>query len=375
MAHIGIVGGGPAGLATAIAARQAGLDVTLVDRAHAPIDKACGEGLMPAGVSLLESLGVSLAPERCHPFHGIRYIDALTGPVQQIAEGDFPTGSGLGIRRTELQSALLTRAEALGATLCWGEEIEGISQAGLCTSTREIPVDWIVGADGLHSPVRKWSGIETTPGTHTRFGIRQHFQQTPWSAHVEVYWGPGVEAYVTPVSAQEVGIALLWNGSKARFPDLLAKVPALQERVAQARSCSQPRGAGPLHQKVEQVWKDRTLLIGDASGYLDAITGEGMAMSFRQAQALATCLKAGRPQDYPRAHRAICRPYYRLTHLVLWAGRHPELMRRAIRGLSRDPGLFSRVLGLVEGQKSIGQLGWTSLLRFVVGLAFRTGKP
>ena len=330
---------------------------------------------MPLGVSLLESLGVTLSPEACHRFRGIRYIDAFGGSVQQSAEGDFPTGTGLGIRRTALQEALRRQAEALGATLCWGESAEAISEAGLRTADREIAVDWIVGADGLHSPVRQWSGIGTTGGARARFGIRQHFARAPWSAHVEVYWGPGVEAYVTPVSPGEVGIALLWNGSKARFPELLARVPALRERVAQAEPCSKPRGAGPFHQKVERVWKERTLLVGDSSGYLDAITGEGMAMSFRQAQALATCLKAGRPQDYPRAHRAICRPYYRLTHLVLWAGRHPELMRRAIRGLSRDPDFFSRVLGLVEGQNPVGQVGWASLLRFVVGLAVRTGRP
>src|SRR5689334_25022502 len=89
-----VAGGGPAGLAAAIAARRRGLDVTLADGARPPIDKACGEGIMPDGVAAARALGVAVDGV---PFRGIRFRDG-----ESTAEATFPRGEGLGMRRTEL---------------------------------------------------------------------------------------------------------------------------------------------------------------------------------------------------------------------------------------------------------------------------------
>src|ERR1700681_3998274 len=119
-----VIGGGPAGLATAIAARLAGMSARVVERSRPPIDKACGEGLMPDAVARLGELGVEPAPAECRRFVGIRYLDG-----EVVAEGLFPRAGGLGVRRLHLHQALVRRAEELGVDLCWGVAATGLAQA------------------------------------------------------------------------------------------------------------------------------------------------------------------------------------------------------------------------------------------------------
>jgi flavin-dependent dehydrogenase len=365
---LAIVGGGPAGLATAIAARLEGLEAIVFEQAHSPVDKACGEGLMPAGLRALASLGVSDVPG--HDFTGIRYVDPFEGDTL-LADGDFPDGVGRGVRRLVLHQSLARRAEELGVDIRWGTPVRGLHPDGVETESGSVEADWVIGADGLHSQVRRWAGIPCTfPGT-PRFGIRQHFALAPWSDRVEVHWAPGCEAYVTPVGPQEVGIALLWSGERARFEDLLPRFPHLEDRLTGQRTTSTPRGAGPFRLVVDRVLTDRVALVGDASGYFDAITGEGLSLAFRQAQALAHALAQGTPQAYAAAHRRIQRPYEIMTRTVLWATRTPWLRRRILRALAREPGVFSDLLGAVEGQRTPLQLvrfrGIRFLLRVVLG--------
>ena len=162
-----IVGGGPAGLAVAIEAALAGKTAVIVERCRGPVDKACGEGLMPPGVARLRALGVELPAWGTHPFSGIRYID---GDV--IAEANFAEGPGLGVRRLALAEAMLARAAALGVTLYQGTEAMGWTEdtAGVTLETSRGPVRarWLVAADGLHSRVRKDAGIEATPPIFAR---------------------------------------------------------------------------------------------------------------------------------------------------------------------------------------------------------------
>jgi len=355
MADIVIAGGGPAGLATAIAARLGGFEVTVLDGARPPIDKACGEGLMPDGVKVLETLGVDLRKVDSHPFRGIRYLDD-----QRSAEGVFPGASGLGIRRTELHRALRRRAEALDVDLRWGEGVHGISSDGFETDRGTIRGRWLVGADGRSSRVRKWSGLDGRPARHRRFGVRRHFDLDPWSDLVEVYWGDGREAYVTPVGKGMVGVALMWSGATASFDDLLAAFPSLRQRLENAPVASKDRGAGPLEQKCRTVINGNLALVGDASGSRDAITGEGLALSFCQAVALVEAMAAGDLERYVAAHRRIVRYPNTITRLLLLVERHPRLRRRVMRSLAADPRLMSRFLALkmrAEGPHVLGAGG------------------
>jgi len=337
-----IIGGGPAGLATAIRARLAGLEATVLDRSHPPIDKACGEGLMPDAVARLREIGIdlSLGPEG-FPFRGIRYVDG-----ELVAEGEFPQAGGLGVRRTHLHQALVRRAESAGVELLWDTTVNGIETDGVATNQGKIQARWIIGADGLLSRVRKWAGLDGGSGSLRRFGVRRHYSMTPWSDCVEVHWGAGCEAYVTPVAPDQIGVALLWSGEASGFDELLGGFPVLRERLAGEPVASRDRGAGPLHQRVVAVHRDNVALVGDASGYLDAITGEGMAVALHQSAALVEALIAGDLSRYAAAHRRISRLPNFMTSLVLGMEKRPRLRRRAIRALAAEPALFSRLLGI-----------------------------
>ena len=353
-----VVGGGPAGLATAIRARLAGLTAAVLDRSHPPIDKACGEGLMPDAVARLREIGVE---PRGFPFRGIRYFDGGA-----VAEGLFPQSGGLGVRRTELHRALVRRAEEVGVDLRWGIKAEGLGTAGVETEQGTFPARWIVGADGLLSRVRRWAGLEGGPAPFRRFGVRRHFRMAPWSDFVEVYWGPSCEAYVTPVAADEVGIALLWSGGKGDFESLLAHLPLVKEKIAGVPLASRGMGAGPLHQRVRAVGRGNVLLVGDAAGYLDAITGEGLAVALHESAALVEALSAGRAGAVGR-YAAACRRINRLpnvmTSLVLALEKRPRLRARAIRALAAEPALFSRLLGIHARTLPPRRLGVDGALR------------
>jgi flavin-dependent dehydrogenase len=356
-----IVGGGPAGLATAIGARLAGLSAIVLDRRQPPIEKACGEGLMPDAAACLSALGVRLAPGDSYPIRGIRYIDG-----EVVADGAFPGGAGgLGVRRLALHRALVERALEVGVDLRWGASVLGLVPAGVQTAEGTVAARHVVGADGLLSAVRRWAGLDGAPQLRRRqrFGVRRHYALPPWSDRVEVHWGPRCEAYVTPVSQEEIGVAMLWSGPTRGFDDLLGRFPRLADRLAGAPHSSKDRGAGPLLQRVRGVVRGPVALVGDASGYLDAITGEGLAVTFHQAAALVAAIAAGDLAGYQAAHRRIGRLPGFITSIVLACERRPALRRRAVAALAAEPALFSRLLGIHGRTLPARQLGLDGALR------------
>ncbi len=359
-----IVGGGPAGLATAIRARQEGFQVELLDRGRPPIDKACGEGLMPDAVARLQELGVELAERESAKIRGIRYLDG-----DLVAEAEFPLGHGLGLRRLELHRALLERASALGLQPRWEEKVLALHDDGVETARGRLRARWVIGADGLGSPLRRWAGLDGPAAKLRRFGVRRHFDIAPWSPYVEVYWGERCEAYITPVSQREIGVALLWSGEKSGFDGLLERFPALLNRLKGASATSRDRGCGPLHRRARAVHRGCLALVGDAAGYLDAITGEGLALAFHQAFALVEALKVEDLGQYGRAHRRIGRLPNLITGSVLWLERRPRFRRRLLRTLKADPLLFQRLLGIHARTLPPTQLGLSGVWRLAKGLA------
>ena len=300
MADLLIVGGGPAGLATAIEARLAGLEVAVIDRRRPPVDVACGEGLMPAGVDRLSSLGVEIPEAEGAVFRGIRYFD---GKIEAVAR--FTIGTGLGLRRTLLHRALVQRAEELRIGLFWGITVQGLEEEGVLTDRGRFGGRFIVAADGRLSRMRKMAGIATSIPTRRRFGIRRHYRMTPWAETVDVFWTDVGEAYVTPVGPEMIGVAMLSRTRPLDFDLQLKQFPELARRLDGAPVASRDRGAGPFGHRPEAVFRGRLALVGDASGSLDPITGEGLAVAFSQAEALVRAISRGSLDDYAADHRRI----------------------------------------------------------------------
>jgi flavin-dependent dehydrogenase len=238
------------------------------------------------------------------------------------------------------------------------------------TTAGPLEAGLLVGADGLRSRVRRAAGLEARPPSAApRHGLRRHFGVAPWTSLVEVHWADGAEAYVTPVARDEVGVALLWRGGSARYEDLLARFPRLAARLAGAPARSTVRGAGRFHQPVRRRYAPGVALVGDAAGYLDAITGEGLTLGFLCAASLAETVAAGRPlTDYERAFRAHSAALFRMTRLLLLVGALPPLRRRVIRTLARRPDLFDRFLAVTAGQAPLRALGVGGALGLARGL-------
>ena len=309
-----VVGGGPGGLATALQARAHGLSVIIVEPRKGPVDKACGEGLMPGGLAELTSLGVDPTGM---PIHGIAYVSE-----HHRAQARFRNGPGRGVRRTTLHAALTTRAKEQDTEWVRAkvtdvrQDARGVAAAGLYAR-------YLVAADGLHSTVRNAVGIAATAGTPRRYGVRWHYTVPAWSDVVEVHWSRRGEAYVTPVEPGLVGVAILSGGR----PDL-AWFPWLARRLEGARR-GPARGCGPLRQVVSRRVAGRVLLVGDAAGYEDALTGEGISLAVKQAAAAIDAIVNDSPLSYEAAWHQVTRNYRLLTRGLVLAGT-PAATRRAI---------------------------------------------
>lgn len=323
-----VVGGGPVGLAAAIEGRLAGLSVTLLEPRFSAngwaVDKACGEGLMPGALPALARLGVD------PPGMALRGVSYRSG--EQRVDHHFSTGAGRGVRRTVLHAALLERAVALDVQFAPVRVSSVAQDADSVTVSAAVEPEstgarfrarYLVAADGLHSSVRRLSGLERPVARETRrFGLRQHFFMPQESELIEVYFTAEAEAYVTPVGDGVVGVALLGRRG-LDFVGALSAIPGLGERIAASRPASTLRGAGPFRQRTTRRSLGRVLLVGDASGYVDAITGEGIRVGLAQAEVAIECLTRDQPRRYEQAWSNRTRDFRLLTAGLVAAANSP----------------------------------------------------
>jgi flavin-dependent dehydrogenase len=347
-----IIGGGPAGLAAAIAARRSGFSVMLADAAIPPIDKACGEGIMPDGLAALAELGVALPEEGTAVFHGIRFLDS-----ENSVEAHFPTGHGVGIRRTVLHPLLVDHAARSGVSMLWGTRVTGISENKVKMDGREASCRWILGADGMNSRTRTWAGLGETPRKKVRYGFRRHYAVEPWSNLVEVHWTSRGQLYITPVSEREICVALVTHERELRVDEAIAACSSIPAAVRQAASSTREQGALSASFRLKSVVHESCALIGEASGSVDSVTGEGMSLAFRQALALEKAMCDGDLSRYEAAHRKVMSLPRMMADLMLFMGRQHGLRRRALTAFSKRPELFSRLLAIHTGNASPFAMG------------------
>jgi len=351
-----VVGGGPAGLAVAIVAAEQGLSVAVIERRDFPPDKACGEGVLPPGVKALQRLGIAdrFDHSTSFPFAGIRFIQEDGSAAQALMPSH-----GMGIRRTVLVEALARRAGELGAVLRHRCSVNGFeakaSEAVVYTTEGKIFGRLVVAADGLHSSLRKASGLDAAPSSRRRFALRQHYKIRPWTDFVEVYVDDKGEAVVTPVSDKSVGINFVWEDGvieQPKIPVLASRFPALLARLGNAPPISSVRGAGPMARAATRRNCNRMVLVGDAAGFVDSISGDGLSIAFNSAlilgKHLPEILKREATQESMQAYeveaRRVYRGYWLVTNGLLMIARHPRARRTIINLLMRHPGAFSALM-------------------------------
>jgi len=351
-----VIGGGPAGLAAAIAARLRGMDVTLADSAAPPIDKACGEGIMPDGIAAARSLGLNLDSVPGRRFRGIRFCDA--GTAVQAA---FPNGVGVGMRRIELHARLVERAADSGVRLLWGSHVAGVSEEGVRIDSGLVRARWIVGADGGESRVRRWAGLGTCRGVSRRYGFRRHYRAAAFGDYMELHWGDACQLYITPVAQDEVCVALISRDPYLRLDRALPRFPEAAARLAGAQPLDPERGGVTTTRRLKVVARGNVALAGDASGSVDAITGEGLGLVFQQAVALAEALAANNLSHYCREHRRIGRRPEFMSGLMLLLDDRRRFRARLVRAMSADPRLFAGLLAMHVGAAPVARFAGLSL--------------
>lgn len=363
-ADVLIVGGGPAGLAAAIALRQAGLEVAVADGAGPAIDKVCGEGLMPRAIAALRTLGVTFPVGLGRAFDGLRFC--MPGTTARAA---FSGALGLGLRRTDLHHLLREHAQAAGALLLWNSPVRLQPDGTPQVAGEPWRVRWIIGADGQRSAIRHAAGLEPRKALRAcdqRLGFRQHYRCAPWSRDVEIYWADGVQAYVTPVAEDQVCVAMVAAGKQWRLSALPQLFPELAQKLVRAQPISGERGAATISRHIPRLMRGSVVLIGDAAGSVDAITGHGLSIALEQAVALGAAFAAGRPERYARQAIALQQASRCMSRALTFLGRHPRLCQRIIAASARETALFAQMAAWHAGTRSVepvragtlARLGW-----------------
>ncbi len=306
---------------------------------------------MPDALVAAASIGLEIPASAGIPFTGIRFV----GPRQSVT-ATFPEGSGLGVRRTVLHPLLIDQAERAGVELRWGVAVPDLHR---------VRARWLIGADGVRSAVRTWAGLDQFRRETRRFGFRRHCKIAPWTDRMEIHWGEGCQFYVTPISPDEICLVLMSRDQHLRIDQALSGFPQLSSMLRGAPPMSAERGAVASTRQLKRVTHANVALIGDASGTVDAITGEGLCLAFQQAAALADALVAGDLRLYEAAHKRVALRPVLMGDFMLSMDRWPRLRARALSTLSSRPELFANLLamhvgklGVLDFANTCAALGW-----------------
>ena len=384
MHEVVVVGGSLAGTATAYHLARAGRRVLLLERSETHHRKACGEGLFPRGVEELRRLGLlDLILPHGALLSGIRFHAGLTH-----VEAPFGTGAvrGLGIQRTELDPRMLALAQTAGVEVRTGVAVQGLvigggAVTGVRTIDGDIPAEVVVGADGIGSRLRTQAGLAGRRRSG-RYGISTHVRlaHDPGSV-VDISFHDGYEVYITPVGGRVVNVAVLVRKRllgrvrgdlRGWFQTVLAGHPAFDST---AELIDAPVAAGPFGARCLRPWRRNLVLVGDAAGFLDAISGEGMSVTLASARDCAAAVDdylSHRDEQafrrYSAQRRSLVRNSDLLARVSLALAAWPPIARLAVRHMAHRPESFGRLVAISAGELPLRALRLTDVSALLLGI-------
>ena len=333
VADVAIAGGGPAGSALAIALGRRGVRVALYEKARHPRLKACGEGLLPHGVAALDALaGLPDAPR----VRGLRFVAAGAA-----VDADFPEGVGLVVRRDRFDAWLFEKAASTANV-----------DARMGAPYRHGGERFVVGADGRRSIFHR--RLEAHAPARRRVGLSTHaIGLEGLGDRVEVFFHRDGEIYIGPTGGGEALVSALFHQERFRRDGvtyLLDSIPELRDRSARIEFTTPVLAAAPLGLQVPRVTDRDLLLIGDAAGAPDPITGDGIAMALASVRPAADAIVTGNLAPYERTRRSMGRNADRLGRLLLTIARAEG---RAARALLRRTSLVTALLDVAVGRREM----------------------
>ena len=357
-----IAGAGPAGSALAAGLARSGASVVLLEAVHHPRPKACAEYASPRIVEELARIG--LAPDAWQAdaiaLTGMRMVAGRRSATITYADRRGPRRSW-GLDRTRFDARLASHAAGSGAELVEGTRLVGLDVSGGRVTgatvrsgdgtSRSITAGLVVGADGVRSTVARLTGVERPVRFPRRLGLVTHHAGDPELAeHGEMHVGRGYYVGLAPLpdGRLNVGMALPMNGripAPERFAAAIAGLPAVAARLAGRERLTPIRGASPIGHRVADVAGPGWLLVGDAAGFVDPFTGEGIHRALRSARAATEAIAgtADPATAYRRERRAAFAAKSTLSWLVQGFLAVPPLLEHALARLDDRPGAALRL--------------------------------
>ena len=352
-----IAGAGPAGSALAAALARGGASVLLVESAVHPRPKTCAEYASPRIVEELAGLGVADSwMGAAVPLRGTNLYAGGRSTQIRYADGKGPRDAW-GVDRRSFDARLAEHAVGMGAVLrerarlvsliCEGRTVRGATLRDQATGRDEIvSAAWTVGADGTRSNVSRLVGVDRPVRFPRRLGLVAHYSGVAGlTDHGEMHVGRGYYLGLAPTPGGElnVGMALSMGTpgqtANARFDAAIAGLPAVARRLAHSERLTSIRGAAPIGHRVSSAAGPGWLLVGDAAGFVDPFTGEGIHRALRSARAAADAILAG--GDVAAAYREQRRRAFAAKTALSWLVQGflaaPPLLERAVARLSSRP--------------------------------------